>query len=62
MKEELQTSGLCIICGKETKQYCHSCSVNWDGDFEPTWYCDEHFESVVMTGNCCRGNEIAYEK
>jgi len=57
---ESKKVGECCICGKETEHYCPYCSNDW-GEFNPTWYCQEHYESVVMTGNCCRSNEQAYE-
>ena len=53
--------GKCCICYKETNLYCKSCSNCW-GEFSPTWYCEEHYKKVVMTGNCCRENEMAYER
>jgi hypothetical protein len=46
----------CSVCGKEAITYCPSCSYTW-GEFDPTYYCQEHYESVVMTGNCCRSEE-----
>lgn len=26
----------------------------------PSLYCDKHYDSVVMAGNCCSGNEADY--
>lgn len=51
--------GNCCICGKETKLYCKSCA-DPIGEYEPNYYCDEHYQTVVMTGNCCSGNEKLY--
>ena len=51
--------GECCICGKETELYCGSCAKTW-GEFDPTWYCEEHYKTTVMTGNCCSGNEKDY--
>lgn len=56
-----QEKGNCNVCGKDTDLYCSSCSETW-GEFSPTWFCDEHYNSVVMTGNCCAGNEQLYAK
>lgn len=56
-----EDKGECCVCGKETKLHCNSCAYNW-GEFSPTWYCDKHYETTVMTGHCCRLNEITYEK
>ena len=42
----------CIICGKEASCHCSHCE---------NAYCDECYEKVVMTGNCCRDNERDYE-
>lgn len=53
-------TGNCNICGEETDLYCHSCSETW-GEFNPTWYCEKHYHTTVLTGNCCRGNELLYE-
>lgn len=58
MKKE--TKGKCCICGKETELYCGMCCIDW-GEFMPTWYCEEHYKSVVMTGNCCRESEVIYD-
>ena len=54
--------GSCCVCNKYTKLYCGSCcEKNDDGSKSPVCYfCEEHYESVVMTGNCCSGNERLY--
>jgi len=41
----------CCVCGEKATSSCSSCECD---------YCDEHYQSVVMTGNCCRGNELNY--
>ena len=56
MKKEV---GKCCVCGKKTELYCYSCCKTW-GEFTPMFYCDKHYETTVMTGNCCRGNEMDY--
>ena len=53
-----EKQGQCEVCGKETIYYCKSCSEN----DEPTWFCEEHYKSVVLTGNCCSGSEKLYSK
>lgn len=52
--------GECCVCGKETEHYCGSCAKTW-GESTPTWYCEKHYQAVVMTGNCCRENELSYQ-
>lgn len=59
IKEKEVQKGKCCICGLETELYCSSCA-NTYGEFDPIWYCDEHYKTTVMTGNCCRGNELNY--
>lgn len=54
-----ETKGNCCVCGKETELFCGSCSKTF-GEFDPTFYCEEHYQSTVMTGNCCAGNEQDY--
>lgn len=49
--------GDCCVCGEKTTQYCLSCADAWG----KTWYCAKHYQTTVLTGNCCRGNEMAYE-
>jgi len=60
MARKEKAKGECCICGKETELYCGSCCETW-GEFTPTFYCDEHYTKVVLTGNCCRGNEQLYD-
>ena len=60
-KDKPAKKGTCCICGEETDLYCNSCAYTF-GKFAPTWYCNEHYEKVVMTGNCCSGNEKNYTK
>ena len=43
---------LCCICGNEAEHLCSYCKIG---------YCTEHYKKVVMTGNCCSGNEKDYE-
>ena len=43
---------VCCICGEFAEEKCSHCK-------NP--YCLPHFKSVVMTGNCCSGNEKDYE-
>ena len=50
--------GGCNICGEETELYCKSCEDK-EEDFR-LWYCEKHYQSVVLTGNCCSGNEKIY--
>jgi hypothetical protein len=48
----------CIICNKPTKLFCGEC---YEGEDEyKQYYCDEHYMSVVLTGNCCYGSERLY--
>jgi len=42
----------CCVCGNKAPLKCSHCNNH---------FCDEHYEKVVMTGNCCRGNEKDYE-
>lgn len=53
MKEE---KGNCNVCGEETNLYCSSCKT----EDCTIWFCDKHYQSVVLTGNCCSGNENLY--
>lgn len=55
----MQEKKECNVCGKETELYCKSCSETW-GEFTPTYFCEEHYQSVVLTGNCCSGSEQLY--
>ena len=48
MKEEKET---CCVCEKEINRKCGSCGVG---------FCNKHYTSVVMTGNCCIGSEQDY--
>jgi hypothetical protein len=43
---------VCCVCGEFAEEKCSHCK-------NP--YCLPHFKSVVMTGNCCSGNEKDYE-
>lgn len=43
--------GGCCVCGEESVVRC-SCK---------TLYCNEHYKTTVMTGNCCRDNEREME-
>lgn len=47
----------CLNCGEEATVYCKRCDDGWGR----SWYCSSCFEKIVMTGNCCRGNEKDYE-
>ena len=44
--------GQCCICYKPAELQCGHCN---------TPYCNVHYCTTVMTGNCCRGNEKDYE-
>lgn len=59
---EMKHVGDCCVCGRRTELYCESCSEhNDDGTISPLcFFCGEHYEKVVMTGNCCAGNEKNY--
>ena len=50
--------GDCIICGEPTDYFCPSCA----GEDFKAWYCEKHYETTVRTGNCCRENELIYQK
>lgn len=50
--------GSCCICGEETELYCKSCEDK-EEDFR-LFYCDKHYQSTVLTGNCCSKNEQIY--
>ena len=52
-------AGKCCICDKPTDLYCPYCDKTW-GESDPTYYCEEHYNSVVRTGNCCNANEKEY--
>lgn len=56
MKNEKET-GECCVCGEITETFCPYCNDGWG----KTFFCEEHYKSVVLTGNCCRSNEMAYE-
>lgn len=47
-----ETFNTCCVCGEEATMRCNYCE---------NWYCDKHYNNVVMTGNCCRGNELDYK-
>lgn len=51
--------GKCCVCNEPTDAYCYSCAKPF-GDFNPTYYCDKHYKTTVITGNCCRDNELIY--
>jgi len=55
---KIMKKGNCNICGEETELYCKSCEDK-EEDFR-LWFCEKHYLSVVMTGNCCSGNEKSY--
>lgn len=48
-REKLQ---ICCICGEEGQHICGNCENK---------YCDKHYKTTVMTGNCCSGNEKDYD-
>lgn len=52
----------CCVCDKKTKFYCPSCCEhNDDGTISPVcFFCEGHYKSVVLTGNCCSGNEEVF--
>jgi len=41
----------CCVCGEEATCHCSYCTNG---------YCDKHYETTVMTGNCCSDNERDY--
>jgi len=43
---------ICCVCGEAAKLECYHCKNH---------YCNKHYETTVMTGNCCSGNEKDYE-
>lgn len=43
---------ICCVCGSNSELKCSDCGST---------YCDVHYETTVMTGNCCRANEKDYE-
>ena len=49
--DKLNKDGGCCVCGEEAVARC-SCK---------TLYCNEHYKTTVMTGNCCRDNEREFE-
>jgi len=51
-QEENKEKEYCCVCGEEAKYHCIHCE---------TPYCEKHYKSVVMTGNCCNSNEKDYE-
>ena len=42
----------CCVCGEEASLKCSYCEND---------YCNKHYETTVITGNCCRDNEKDYE-
>ena len=48
VKDEDET---CCICSEKSKSHCISCDLA---------YCEQHYGSVVLAGNCCRGSEVAH--
>lgn len=53
----------CCICQKPATHYCPYCVEEYDtapAYVPSTFYCDEHYEKTVQTGNCCYENEKAY--
>jgi hypothetical protein len=50
------------VCGNPVVHYCPYCVDEYEfgPDVPSSCYCDEHYEKVVMTGNCCYGAEQAY--
>jgi hypothetical protein len=43
---------VCCVCGGKATSSCGHCQ---------NLYCDKHYGTTVMTGNCCSGNEKDYE-
>lgn len=58
--EELLTKGVieeeaketCCVCGESAEFKCRYCG---------NYYCDKHYQTVYLTGNCCSNNEKDYE-
>lgn len=42
----------CCVCGEEAELKCPHCE---------NYYCNKHYKTTVITGNCCRSNEMNYE-
>jgi len=51
MKQINDIEKQCCVCGEDAKHHCGSCGCG---------YCEEHYKTTVMTGNCCSGNEKDY--
>ena len=41
----------CCVCGEEAKAHRTLCE---------NAYCDKHYKTTIMTGNCCAENEKDY--
>ena len=52
MEEKLEALENCCICGEKAGGSCSYCK---------NVYCNEHYKTVIMSGNCCSGNEKDYE-
>lgn len=57
---KLITKGNCCVCQEETELYCSSCCYTFGG-LTPTYYCEKHYKTTVMTGNCCSESERFYK-
>ena len=59
MQKLTEEKGQCCECGKQTQLYCSGCCEhNDDGTISPVcWFCGEHYENTVVTGNCCANNK-----
>ena len=42
----------CVVCGSDATNECYYCQ---------SAYCNKHYGTTVMTGNCCSENEKDYE-
>lgn len=48
---QCETKEVCCVCGEFAEYHCGSCK---------TPFCETHYKTTVMTGNCCSGNEKDY--
>ena len=49
--ENVEEKGTCCVCGEPAELKCRHCG---------NYYCEKHYETVYMTGNCCSENEQIY--
>lgn len=59
-KIEIPVGEKCGICQKPATEYCSYCMDEYDSAprlVPVSFYCTDHYISVVETGNCCYGSE-----